>query len=118
MGVKKDAGVVSVNEAATVVTADQMASNGVVHIIDTVLMPPNIVELAQSVDSLSTLVQAVTAGDLAGDLSGAGPFTVFAPNNAAFDKLPAGTVDNLLQPASKAQLVGILKYHVLDSQVL
>jgi len=113
----------------TVTAADNLASNGVAHIIDGVLLPPaaptppapkakNIVELAQSVPSLSTLVTAVVAGDLAGTLSAPGPFTVFAPTNDAFGKLPKGTVDTLLNPLYKATLVDILTYHVLPSQVL
>merc|ERR1712129_144186 len=111
-----------------VIAADNMASNGVAHIIDGVLLPapaadspsplPNIVELAQSVDDLSTLVAAVVAGDLAGTLSSPGPFTVFAPTNAAFGALPEGTLDSLLKPENKDQLVDILTYHVLPSQVL
>merc|ERR1712222_7804 len=78
----------------------------------------NIVELAQSVDSLSTLVAAVVAGDLAETLSSPGPFTVFAPTNDAFGALPAGTVDTLLKPENKDQLVDILTYHVLPAQIL
>merc|ERR1712147_249142 len=78
----------------------------------------NIVELAQSVDSLSTLVAAVVAGDLADTLSSPGPFTVFAPTNDAFGALPEGTVDTLLKPENKDQLVDILTYHVLPAQVL
>merc|ERR1712176_827663 len=91
----------SVRELKTVVGADNLASNGVAHIIDGVLLPPsslgdskpNIVELAQSVDDLSTLVAAVVAGDLAETLSSPGPFTVFAPTNEAFGALPEGTLD-------------------------
>merc|ERR1719421_1973824 len=79
---------------------------------------PNIVELAQSVDDLSTLVTAVVAGDLAETLSSPGPFTVFAPTNEAFPGLPAGTLDTLLKPENKDQLVDILTYHVLPAQVL
>jgi len=108
-----------------VIAADNMASNGVVHIIDGVMLPPakledaepNIVELAQSVDDLSTLVAAVVAGDLAETLSSPGPFTVFAPTNEGFAALPAGTVDTLLKPENKAQLVDILTYHVLPAAV-
>merc|ERR1711937_827946 len=106
--------------------ADNLASNGVAHIIDGVLLPPsslgdskpNIVELAQSVDDLSTLVAAVVAGDLAETLSSPGPFTVFAPTNEAFGALPEGTLDTLLKPENKDQLVDILTYHVLPTQVL
>merc|ERR1712100_957596 len=79
---------------------------------------PNIVELAQSVDDLSTLVTAVVAADLAETLSSPGPFPVFAPTNEAFGALPEGTVDSLLKPENKAQLVDILTYHVLPAQVL
>merc|ERR1712113_111970 len=108
-----------------VIAADNLASNGVAHIIDGVLLPPakladaepNIVELAQSVDDLSTLVAAVVAGDLAETLSSPGPFTVFAPTNEGFAALPAGTVDTLLKPENKAQLVDILTYHVLPAAV-
>merc|ERR1719321_1145942 len=78
---------------------------------------PNIVELAQSVDDLSTLVTAVVAADLADTLSSPGPFTVFAPTNDGFAALPAGTVDSLLKPENKAQLADILTYHVLASEV-
>merc|ERR1712014_435647 len=110
----------------TVTAADNEASNGVVHIIDGVLIPPaavvgdaqpNIVELAQSVDDLSTLVAGVVAGDLADTLSSPGPFTVFAPTNEGFGKLPEGTVDTLLKPENKDQLVDILTYHVLPAAV-
>ena len=66
---------------------------------------------------LSTLVSAVQAADLGETLSGTGPFTVFAPTNEAFDKLPAGTLDNLLKPENKETLAGILKYHVVPGKV-
>merc|ERR1712232_33908 len=116
----------SARDLKTVVGADNLASNGVAHIIDGVLLPPssvgdskpNIVELAQSVDDLSTLVAAVVAGDLVETLSSPGPFTVFAPTNEAFGALPAGTLDSLLKPENKDQLVDILTYHVLPAQVL
>merc|ERR1712107_824068 len=117
----------SIKELKSVVGADNLVSNGVSHIIDgVVLLPPsslgdskpNIVELAQSVDDLSTLVAAVVAGDLAETLSSPGPFTVFAPTNEAFGALPEGTLDTLLKPENKDQLVDILTYHVLPAQVL
>lgn len=76
----------------------------------------NIVETAQSVDSLSTLVAAVTAADLAGALSAEGPLTVFAPTNDAFDALPDGTVAMLLEPQNKAQLQTILSSHVVSGK--
>merc|ERR1712166_500516 len=111
-------------------SVDNMASNGVVHIIDGLLAPgetplpnrlasSNIVGLAQSVKDLSTLVTAVVAGDLVETLSSpTAQFTVFAPTNEAFDALPAGTIDSLLKPANKAELVDILTYHVLPSETL
>jgi uncharacterized surface protein with fasciclin (FAS1) repeats len=79
---------------------------------------PNIVELAESVKDLSTLVSAVVAADLADTLSSPGPFTVFAPTNAGFAALPAGVLDDLMKPANKGQLIDILTYHVLPQQVL
>merc|ERR1719199_1644811 len=78
---------------------------------------PNIVKLAESVKDLSTLVAAVVAADLADTLSSPGPFTVFAPTNDAFNALPDGTLDSLMKPENKAQLVDILTYHVLPTQV-
>ncbi|MGV8915673.1 MAG: fasciclin domain-containing protein [Kaistella sp.] len=72
---------------------------------------PNVVQLAASNPDLSTLVTAVQAAGLATSLSNAGPFTVFAPLNSAFDKLPAGTVEGLLKPDKADQLNDILGYH-------
>jgi len=72
---------------------------------------PNIVQVASGSKDHTTLVAAVKAGDLVTSLSNAGPFTVFAPTNAAFDKLPPGTVDGLLKPEKKADLQNILGYH-------
>ena len=72
---------------------------------------PNIVQVAIGSKDHTTLVAAVKAGGLVDALSNAGPFTVFAPTNAAFEKLPAGTVDGLLKPEKKADLVNILEYH-------
>jgi len=76
----------------------------------------NIVELAQSVDELSTLVTAVVAADLVDTLSGAGHFTVFAPTNKAFAALPDGVLDSLLKPEGKAALTDVLLYHVLAQE--
>lgn len=82
----------------------------------------NIVENAVNSKDHTTLVAAVKAAGLVETLEGAGPFTVFAPTNAAFDKLPKGTVDMLVKPENKTQLTGILTYHVvagrLDSKTL
>lgn len=76
----------------------------------------NIVEVASSNPDFSTLVTAVKAAGLVETLSGAGPFTVFAPTNAAFDKLPAGTVDGLLKPESLDKLKSVLTYHVVSGK--
>ena len=73
----------------------------------------NIVQNAAGSADHTTLVAAVTAAGLGETLSGAGPFTVFAPTNEAFAKLPAGAVDGLLKPESKAELTGVLTYHVV-----
>lgn len=72
---------------------------------------PNIVQVASGSKDHTTLVAAVKAAGLVSSLSNAGPFTVFAPTNAAFDKLPAGTVDELLKPEKKGDLENILGYH-------
>lgn len=78
----------------------------------------DIVDLAVATDFLSTLVAAVKAGDLVDVLKSDGPFTVFAPTNEAFAKLPAGTVENLLKPENKDQLVAVLTYHVVAGKVM
>ena len=82
----------------------------------------SIVDIAVGSPDHTTLVAAVKAADLVGTLQGAGPFTVFAPVNAAFEKLPAGTVATLLKPENKAMLANILTYHVvagnLDSKAV
>jgi uncharacterized surface protein with fasciclin (FAS1) repeats len=78
---------------------------------------PDIVSIAASNDQFSTLVAAVTAADLVDTLKGPGPFTVFAPSDFAFSQLPAGTVENLLKPENKDQLVKILTYHVVPGNI-
>ena len=77
----------------------------------------NIVENAVNSPIHTTLVAAVKAAGLVDTLSGPGPFTVFAPTNAAFAKLPAGTVDTLVMPENKAKLTGILTYHVIPGRI-
>lgn len=78
---------------------------------------PNIVEIASGDPNFSTLVAAVSAAGLVDTLSGPGPFTVFAPTNAAFDALPAGTVENLLLPENVGTLTSILTYHVVPGAI-
>lgn len=80
--------------------------------------PGTIVDVAAANSTFSTLVTAVKAADLVGTLSGKGPFTVFAPTNEAFAKLPAGTVESLVKPENKATLVNILTYHVVSGAVM
>jgi uncharacterized surface protein with fasciclin (FAS1) repeats len=86
---------------------------------DTTVAPAQtIVEIAAGNPEFSTLVSAVQAADLAETLSGDGPFTVFAPTNAAFEALPEGTLESLLEPANKQQLADILTYHVVPATVM
>lgn len=109
------------NRTSRATTTDVMASNGIVHAIDKVLLPANktIVETAQSLPDFSILVEAVVAADLTATLNGTGPFTVFAPTNAAFAKLLTElgiTKAQLL--ADKALLTKVLTYHVVAGRVL
>lgn len=109
------------NRQSKILATDVMASNGVVHVIDKVLLPANktLVATAQSVPDFSILVEAVVAAGLVDTLNGAGPFTVFAPTNAAFAKLLAElgvTKDQLL--ANKTLLTQVLTYHVVPGRVL
>jgi uncharacterized surface protein with fasciclin (FAS1) repeats len=78
----------------------------------------DIVETAAGAGSFDTLVSAVQAADLVEVLKGEGPFTVFAPTDEAFAKLPEGTVENLLKPENKEQLVALLTYHVLPGKTM
>jgi uncharacterized surface protein with fasciclin (FAS1) repeats len=78
----------------------------------------DIVETASSNGSFTTLVAAVKAAGLTDTLKGQGPFTVFAPTDEAFKKLPAGTIENLLKPENRAQLTKILTYHVVPGKVM
>ena len=120
-----DSGVV-LNDMANVIITDIEASNGVIHVIDAVILPPSmmaedelptIVEIAAADERFTTLVAAVTAAGLAETLSGEGPFTVFAPTDDAFAALPAGTIEALLADPQGA-LTDILLYHVVSGSVL
>ena len=125
--VKVDMGNVYINEAQVVIT-DIATSNGVIHVINAVLLPPTdeaameekntIVDIAVADGRFTTLVAALTAADLVETLSGEGPFTVFAPTDDAFAALPAGTLDTLLLPESKQALTDILLYHVVSGKVM
>lgn len=121
---------------ARVVKADIKAKNGVIHVVDQVILPGSaepiaghdttqapkqldktIVETAVASGQFKTLVTAIQAAGLAEALAGEGPFTVFAPTDKAFAKLPAGTVESLVQPENKAKLQAILKYHVIQARL-
>jgi transforming growth factor-beta-induced protein len=115
--IKVDGDMVFINEAQVVLT-DVAASNGVIHVIDSVILPPaDIVDTAVANGSFTTLAAALEAAGLVETLKGEGPFTVFAPTDEAFAKLPAGTVENLLKPENKDLLVKILTYHVVAGKV-
>jgi transforming growth factor-beta-induced protein len=118
--IKVDMGNVYVNEAKVIIT-DIETSNGIIHVIDSVLLPPadkTIVDVAVADGRFKTLVAALQAAGLVDTLKGAGPFTVFAPTDEAFAKLPAGTIDTLLKPENKQKLTDILLYHVVAGKVM
>jgi transforming growth factor-beta-induced protein len=157
IAVAVDGSNVKVNDA-NVTATDILASNGVIHVIDSVIMPPtmsagaavtgtetmtgttemtgtmemtptatmtatdaittgNIISTAIAAGNFTTLAAALTAADLVETLQGEGPFTVFAPTDEAFAKLPAGTVEDLLKPENKANLIKVLTYHVVPGRV-
>ncbi len=128
IAIKTDMGNVYLNENVKVVTTDIEAANGVIHVIDAVLLPPteeaasmetkDIVDTAVADGRFNTLVAAVQAAGLVETLKGEGPFTVFAPTDDAFAALPAGTLDTLLKPENKQQLIDILTYHVAPGKVM
>jgi uncharacterized surface protein with fasciclin (FAS1) repeats len=127
IGITVDMGNVYLNENTQVIITDIEASNGVIHVIDSVLLPssddtameqPDIVDTAVTDGRFTTLVAAVQAADLAETLKSEGPFTVFAPTDEAFAALPEGTLDSLLQPENKQQLIDILLYHVVPGKVM
>jgi uncharacterized surface protein with fasciclin (FAS1) repeats len=126
VAIKVDGGNVYINDAQVIIT-DIETSNGVIHVIDAVILPPSeeeammektIVDIAVEDGRFTTLVAAVTAADLVETLSGEGPFTVFAPTDDAFAALPEGTLDSLLLPESKQALTDILLYHVVSGKVM
>lgn len=103
---------------ASLLAAFALTASLAVPAIAGIMASQNVVENAAASKDHTTLVAAVQAAGLAETLSGAGPFTVFAPTNDAFAKLPAGTVDTLLKPESKDQLTSILTYHVVPGKVM
>jgi transforming growth factor-beta-induced protein len=126
VAIKSDMGKVYANDAEIIIT-DIETSNGVIHVIDSVLLPPaeeaamdkkDIVDTAVADGRFTTLAAALQAAGLVETLKGEGPFTVFAPTDDAFAKLPAGTIDSLLKPESKQALTDILLYHVVSGKVM
>lgn len=109
------------NRTSNITATDIHAANGVVHVVDKVILPANknIVQTAQSLADFSILVEAVVAADLQGTLSGTGPFTVFAPTNAAFAALLGELgISKAALLADKALLTKVLTYHVVSGRVL
>lgn len=111
------AGGIKLNNTVNVIATDVVATNGIIHVIDKVLLPPTVVEIAQQNSLFSTLVLAVIKADLAGTLSGAGPFTVFAPTNEAFSALFTSLGVSGIDALSKAALTPILLAHVVSGNV-
>lgn len=109
---------VKLNGDVNVTAADIVGTNGVIHVIDKVLVPPTVVDLAIANPNLSTLVDAVVKAQLAETLSGAGPFTVFAPTNAAFSSLFSSLQVSGIADLTAQQLSPILLYHVVSGNVL
>jgi transforming growth factor-beta-induced protein len=109
---------VTINGSTSVTTADVQADNGVIHVVDKVILPPSVVDFALANENFTTLVQAVLKADLVGALSSAGPFTIFAPTNdafdALFDQLGISGVDDL----TAEQLAPILTYHVVPGNIV
>jgi len=116
--IKTESGKVTVDQA-NVVQTDVQCSNGIIHVIDSVILPAsdNLVATAKKAGNFGTLLAAAEAAGLADALAGGGPITVFAPTDDAFAKLPEGTVESLLKPENKDKLVSILKYHVIAGRI-
>ena len=116
--IKVEDGQVRIDQA-TVVKADIHCSNGIIHVVDQVLLPSsdNIPATAQKAGTFNTLLAASKAAGLVEVLSGDKPLTVFAPTDEAFAKLPVGTVESLLKPENKAKLAAILAFHVVPGRV-
>jgi len=106
-------------DLANVVKADVLATNGVIHVIDRVLLPKDVVETAAVAGQFKTLLAAAGAAGLVKALKAPdATLTVFAPTDKAFSALPAGTVEDLLRPANRERLAAILKYHVLSRRLM
>jgi uncharacterized surface protein with fasciclin (FAS1) repeats len=106
-------------DGARVTQTDIRCANGIIHVIDAVILPStdDIVTTAVQAGSFKTLTAALKAAGLVEALQGKGPFTVFAPTDEAFAALPKGTLEELLKPESREKLAAILKYHVVSGRV-
>ncbi|MCC7479575.1 fasciclin domain-containing protein [bacterium] len=102
---------------AKIVATDIKCDNGVIHVIDSVIIPQNLAQVASGAGQFNTLLAAAKAAGLVDTLSNGGPFTIFAPSDSAFSKLPAGTVESLLKPENREQLKSILLYHVVPGRL-
>ncbi|WP_372948251.1 fasciclin domain-containing protein [Mariniphaga sp.] len=109
---------VSINGSVSVTTADVEAENGVIHLVDKVILPPTVVNIALVNENFTTLVQAVVKAGLVDALSADGPFTVFAPTNDAFDALFAQLGISGIDDLTTEQLIPILTYHVVSGNVV
>lgn len=109
---------VTINNSAMVTTADIDASNGVIHVIDKVILPPTVVDIAIQNENFSILVEAVVKAGLVDALSASGPFTVFAPTNAAFEAAFEALKIDGIQDLTAEALIPILTYHVVADNVL
>jgi len=110
-------GGVKINNTASVTVADVDVKNGVIHVINEVLLPPTVVDLAAGNENFSILVQAVVKAGLVETLSGSGPFTIFAPTNAAFQELFTTIGVSGISDLTAEQLIPILTYHVVSGNV-
>ena len=109
---KKDNSDANMSQDTTATTDTNMAAD------DSMADDQTVADIAMSNDNFSTLVTAIKAADLGATLQGEGPYTVFAPTNDAFNKLPKGTVDELVKPENKEKLTGILTYHVVPGKFM
>jgi transforming growth factor-beta-induced protein len=124
IGVAFSDGSIRINEAA-LIDSDLQCSNGIIHVIDSVLLPPKaeepkrqtVLSVAEQAGTFATLVAAIGAAELDATLEGEGPFTVFAPTEEAFAALPKGTVASLLKKENRQDLAALLTYHVVPGRV-
>lgn len=115
--ITRDGNQIRVNDA-TVIQANVFGSNGVIHVIDTVLLSPDIVQTVIDSGRFKLLVTLLSVAGLVELFKGPGPFTLFAPTDAAFAALSQGTITDLLKPENRVKLIKVLTYYVIDGQAL